>query len=157
MTLLTNGGNTRDLYEDLYREIFAELAGVEMPHPLEPPAEPVDGRRGAVPGTYERASVRLDVLERDGMPILRTEITGPLAALVPETVHEYPMTRSTTASSSSAIPTRDLDPGDASTTCLPASRTCISGCGRRRRPLSHHRRSPRRQSRLLFAATMWRG
>ncbi len=31
VTLLTNGGNTRDLYEDLYREIFAELAGVDMP------------------------------------------------------------------------------------------------------------------------------
>ena len=41
VTLLTNGGNTRDLYEDLYREIFAELAGVEMPRPLTPPAEPV--------------------------------------------------------------------------------------------------------------------
>src|SRR5262249_24416778 len=31
VTLLTNGGNTRDLYEDLYREIFAALAAVEMP------------------------------------------------------------------------------------------------------------------------------
>ena len=48
VTLLTNGGNTRDLYEDLYRELFAELADVEMPHPLAPPEEPVDGRRHAV-------------------------------------------------------------------------------------------------------------
>jgi dipeptidyl aminopeptidase/acylaminoacyl peptidase len=92
VTLLTNGGNTRDLYEDLYREIFAELAGLEMPRPLEPPAEPVSVDVTPYLGTYERESVRLDVLERDGQPIVRTELTGPLAALVPETVHEYPMT-----------------------------------------------------------------
>ena len=55
VTLLTNGGNTRDLYEDLYREIFAELAGVEMPRPLTPPAEPVDVDITPHLGTYERA------------------------------------------------------------------------------------------------------
>ena len=82
VTLLTNGGNTRDLYEELYREIFAELADVEMPHPLEPPAEPVNVDLAPYLGKYERASVRLDVLERDGQAIMRTEITGPLAALV---------------------------------------------------------------------------
>src|SRR5262249_33122228 len=38
VALLTNGGNTRDLYEDLYREIFAELADVDMPQSLKPPA-----------------------------------------------------------------------------------------------------------------------
>jgi hypothetical protein len=32
------------------------------------------------------------VLDRDGEAMLRTEITGPLAAVVPETVHEYAMT-----------------------------------------------------------------
>jgi CubicO group peptidase (beta-lactamase class C family) len=92
VTLLTNGGNTRDLYEDLYRELFEELAGVEMPRPLTPPAEPVDVDVTPYLGRYERASVRIDVLEQDGQPTVRTELTGPLAALVPETVHEYPMT-----------------------------------------------------------------
>ncbi|HEY7397349.1 MAG TPA: serine hydrolase [Gaiellaceae bacterium] len=92
VTLLTNGGNTRDLYEDLYRELFTELAGVEMPRPLEPPADPVSVDVTPLLGRYERASVTVDVLKRDGAPILRTEITGPLAAMVPETVHEYPMT-----------------------------------------------------------------
>jgi dipeptidyl aminopeptidase/acylaminoacyl peptidase len=92
VTLLTNGGNTRDLYEDLYRELFSELAGVEMPRPLTPPAEPVDVDVTPHLGRYERASVRIDVLEKDGQPTVRTELTGPLAALVPETVHEYPMT-----------------------------------------------------------------
>lgn len=92
VTLLTNGGNTRDLYEDLYREIFAELAGVEMQHPLVPPAEPPELDITPYLGRYERAGVRLDVFERDGTATLRTEVMGPLAAMVPETVHEYPMT-----------------------------------------------------------------
>ncbi len=47
--LLTNGGNTRDLYEELYRELFAELAGVELPAPFAPPSEPAHGRRRSVP------------------------------------------------------------------------------------------------------------
>ena len=63
-----------------------------MPRPLTPPAEPVDVDITPHLGTYERASVRIDVLEKDGLPTVRTELTGPLAALVPETVHEYPMT-----------------------------------------------------------------
>jgi dipeptidyl aminopeptidase/acylaminoacyl peptidase/CubicO group peptidase (beta-lactamase class C family) len=91
VTLLTNGGNTRDLYEDLYREIFAELAGVEMPHPLEPPAEPVSVDIAPHLGAYERSGVRLDVLQKDDGPVVRTEVTGELAALMPETVNEYPM------------------------------------------------------------------
>ena len=57
VTLLTNGGNTRDLYEDLYREIFAELAGVAMPTPITPPAEPVDTDITPHLGSYERAGV----------------------------------------------------------------------------------------------------
>jgi len=91
VTLLTNGGNTRDLYEDLYREIFAELAGVDMPRPLEPPAEPVSIDVSAHLGAYERSAVRLDVLQKDDGPVLRTEVMGELAALMPETVNEYPM------------------------------------------------------------------
>jgi dipeptidyl aminopeptidase/acylaminoacyl peptidase/CubicO group peptidase (beta-lactamase class C family) len=92
VTLVANGGNTRDLYEDLYREIFAELAGVEMPRPLAPPDQPVSVDVAPYLGAYERASVRIDILDRDGQPTMRTELRGPLAALVPETVHEYPMT-----------------------------------------------------------------
>jgi CubicO group peptidase (beta-lactamase class C family) len=57
VTLLTNGGNTRDLYEDLYREIFAELAGVAMPTPITPPAEPVETDITPHLGRYERAGV----------------------------------------------------------------------------------------------------
>jgi CubicO group peptidase (beta-lactamase class C family)/predicted alpha/beta-fold hydrolase len=91
VTLLTNGGNARDLYDELYREIFAEVAGVAMPHPIAPPAEPVHVDFQRHLGTYERASVRIDVLERDGGPVMRTTITGPIAELVPEPIQEYPM------------------------------------------------------------------
>ncbi|WP_020672525.1 serine hydrolase [Amycolatopsis nigrescens] len=89
VTLLTNGGNTRDLYQELYREIFAELADVAMPRPLEPPATPVtvDGSRHV--GVYERAGVVMVVLaEGDGIR-LRQTATGPLAELMPEKTMEF--------------------------------------------------------------------
>jgi dipeptidyl aminopeptidase/acylaminoacyl peptidase/CubicO group peptidase (beta-lactamase class C family) len=91
VTLLTNGGNPRDLYEDLYREIFEELAGIEMPHPLAPPSEPVEVDVSPRIGTYQRAGARLEVLAGDDGPVLRTTVTGPIAALVAEPTHEYPM------------------------------------------------------------------
>ena len=91
VTLLTNGGNTRDLYEDLYREIFAELAGLAMPAPVAPPAEPVEVDVTPYVGAYERASVRMEVEATADGPLLRTILTGPLAELVPDPVEEYPM------------------------------------------------------------------
>jgi len=91
VTMLTNGGHARDLYEDLYREIFAGLAGVDMPHPLAPPAEPVTVDVQRHVGTYERAGARLEVLAGEDGPILRATATGPLAELLPDPVHEYPM------------------------------------------------------------------
>ncbi|MGW2134228.1 serine hydrolase [Streptomyces coelicoflavus] len=92
VTLLTNGGNARDLYEDLFREILAELAGLDMPPALAPPTHPpaVDVRRHI--GVYERAGARIEVLERDGRAVLRTTVTGPLAALAPDPVEEYTLT-----------------------------------------------------------------
>ncbi|HJP76162.1 MAG TPA: serine hydrolase, partial [Pseudonocardiaceae bacterium] len=89
VALLTNGGHTRDLYQDLYREIFAEIAGVAMPEPLARPAEPVSVDVTPVLGTYERASVRMEVLAEG--PTLRVTVTGPLAELMPRTVEEFTM------------------------------------------------------------------
>jgi hypothetical protein len=91
VALLTNGGHTRDLYEDLYREIFAEVAGVAMPHPFAPPSEPVTVDVSPYVGTYERTSVRMEVEAGPDGPLLRTILTGPLAELVPDPVEEYPM------------------------------------------------------------------
>jgi Beta-lactamase len=91
VALLTNGGNALDLYQDLYREIFAELADVDMPRPLAPPSEPVPVDVQPHVGTYERASSRLEVLIGDNGPILRATVTGPLARLVPDPTTEYAM------------------------------------------------------------------
>lgn len=94
ITLLTNGGQTRDLYLELYRELFAELAGVRMPQPITPPDVPVEVDATPYVGVYERASVRLDVLPPDAdhpTARIRTTISGTLAELAPEEPKEYPM------------------------------------------------------------------
>lgn len=91
VTLLTNGGHTRDLYGDLYREIFAELSDVRMQDSVQPPVEPVDVDITPYLGTYERASVRAEVLLGDDGPLLRTTVLGPLAELEPDPVDEYPL------------------------------------------------------------------
>ena len=91
VALLTNGGNTRDLYQDLYREIFTDLADVDMPSPLAPPAEPVSVDVRPLVGTYERASSRIEVLIGDSGPVLKTTVTGPMAKLVPDPTTEYAM------------------------------------------------------------------
>ncbi|HEY4459112.1 MAG TPA: serine hydrolase [Pseudonocardiaceae bacterium] len=87
IALLTNGGHTRDLFQDLFEEILAEVADVDLPRPLTPPAEPVDVDLTPWLGSYERASTRMDVLA-DG-PTLRVTTTGPLAALVPDPIQEF--------------------------------------------------------------------
>lgn len=78
--LLTNGGHGRDLFQDLYAEIFAELADVEMPGRLEPLAAPppVDVARHA--GTYARESVRLTVEAKDDRLAITIKNLGPLAS-----------------------------------------------------------------------------
>jgi dipeptidyl aminopeptidase/acylaminoacyl peptidase/CubicO group peptidase (beta-lactamase class C family) len=100
VTLLTNGGHARDMYYELYREIFAELAGVDMPAAIEPP--PISAQEGPVEaditphvGTYERAGVVMEVMadsEKHEGPTLRTTVTGPIAEMVPDPVDEYAMT-----------------------------------------------------------------
>ncbi|WP_419999717.1 serine hydrolase [Streptomyces boninensis] len=91
VTLLTNGGAARDLHLELYREIFAELAGVTMPTPIEPPDVRPEVEVGPHLGRYERASVVMEVLDGADGPRLRQTATGPLAELVPEPVQEFVM------------------------------------------------------------------
>lgn len=92
VTLLTSGGNSRDLYGDLYREIFAELSSIEMQEPVKPPAEPVDVDITPFVGTYERESERNEVYVGDDGPVMRTTVLGILADMVPDPVDEYTLT-----------------------------------------------------------------
>ncbi|MFB7053077.1 serine hydrolase domain-containing protein [Streptomyces vinaceus] len=66
IALLTNGGGARELYATLYRELLAELAGVTMPEPFAPPAEPPVVDFAPLVGTYRREGVVITVTERDG-------------------------------------------------------------------------------------------
>ena len=47
IVLLTNGGNAHDLYEELFRELLAELCELDMPASLTPAAEPSMRTRSA--------------------------------------------------------------------------------------------------------------
>jgi len=91
VTLLTNGGNGAKLYEELFREIFDELAGVPVPHPLAPPAEPVDVDPAPYLGVYERASIRAEMLTGADGPVMRIGLTGPLAEVLQEHDVDYRM------------------------------------------------------------------
>ncbi|MEV7623580.1 serine hydrolase domain-containing protein [Actinoplanes sp. NPDC089786] len=91
VALLTNGGNGAKLYEELYREIFADLAGVTMPERLGPPSPPVDVDITPYLGVYERASIRQEVHEVDGKPVMTVQITGPLAEVLQEQDSHYRM------------------------------------------------------------------
>ncbi|MFT7841788.1 serine hydrolase [Saccharothrix sp. BKS2] len=88
VVLLTNGDSSQPLADELFREVFAELADVAVPRGPRPAADParVDARRHV--GVYERAGTRLEVFE-DGGPRLRVTMTGPMAHLVPDRVREY--------------------------------------------------------------------
>ena len=133
VALLTNGGNTRDLYQELYREIFAEVAGVDMPEPLAPPAVPVESDLTPWLGTYERASNRVEVFLGPDGPRLRSTITGPLAEMVGDPVDEHDL-----------VPVGPdlfvVRPPEMETwmpvtfyACPPASATCTRARGRHRR------------------------
>lgn len=89
--LLTNGGNGQDLFQELYRGLLDDLAGLAMPHRPEPPDRPVEAGLdlSAPVGVYERLGLRMEVEERDGHLVARTIVTGPLASLVPDPVEEH--------------------------------------------------------------------
>nr|WP_221375354.1 serine hydrolase domain-containing protein [Actinoplanes polyasparticus] len=91
VALLTNGGNGAKLYEELYREIFAELAQVPVPHPLGPPAIPVDVDPAPYLGAYERASIRQEISVGENGPVMRVSVTGAMAELLQEEPVDYPM------------------------------------------------------------------
>ena|SRR5882757_1969562 len=90
VALLSNR-RTPHLYEDLFREVFAELAGVDMARQPVPPSEPLGLLPSEYVGTYERAGQRIEVLIESGKPVLRVTTLGKLAEYVSDPVEELPM------------------------------------------------------------------
>jgi CubicO group peptidase (beta-lactamase class C family) len=89
VALLTNGGHARDLYEELFREVFDVVAGVEMQHPVEPSRAATTADVAAFVGAYERVGATLEVCDPGDGPMLRTIATGPVAALLPNARYEH--------------------------------------------------------------------
>src|SRR5690606_12698254 len=75
VVLLTNGGESYGLYDDLFAEILRDVAGVAMPEPVRPPESPVDVDVSRYLGTYERTSQRTEIEQRDDGLVLRTIAT----------------------------------------------------------------------------------
>lgn len=86
VALCLNGGkHPRELFDDLYAELFRELAGVEMPGRPEPSAtgEPLDPVRFT--GRYVREGVDMTVGEGDnGTLVLNVRVTSPLSEGLPD-------------------------------------------------------------------------
>lgn len=79
VSLLTNGGHTRELFEDLFSEVFSELAGVDLPPRPEPAADPFVFDPADYVGHYAREGVEMSI-EEDGDGLKATmQPLGPLA------------------------------------------------------------------------------
>lgn len=91
VTLLSNGGNTRDLYDALFGEIYAELADLTIPAGLVPPEEPFSDDFSEFEGVYDRSGVRTEIFRDEEGLRMRTTLNGPLAAMLPDPVQEHPL------------------------------------------------------------------
>ena len=80
VSLLTNGGHSRDLFLDLCDEILGELAGVRPPEPLTPPDPPPEIELEQYAGRYAREGIEM-TLTVDGDHLTATmKASGALAA-----------------------------------------------------------------------------
>ena len=89
VTLLTNGGESADLFQRVITDIFAEAAGIAVPARIEPtPGAPL-GDVAEYVGHYSRASLETDVYLDGERLMLRTTLTGPLAELEENPIEEH--------------------------------------------------------------------
>ena len=82
--LLTNGGGTIALFDDLCRELMLETAGVQMPPPVKPLDDPPGYDASRYIGTYERECSRIEVAQRGDQLVATQTVTGPAATMTPE-------------------------------------------------------------------------
>ncbi|MCG5220844.1 serine hydrolase domain-containing protein [Streptosporangium sp. KLBMP 9127] len=84
IVLLANGGDFGRLYADLFRELLDELAGVRMPPPFAPPANPPVVDMTQLAGTYKREGVAITITQNgDGGARVRYEFVDGLKDLSP--------------------------------------------------------------------------
>ena len=81
IALVANGGDTQLVYQELFGDLLAELAGIAMPAPLRAPADPPDVDLTPLAGAYQRLSVRYDLEPDDGRLVGTVTLSGPLASL----------------------------------------------------------------------------
>ncbi|MGH3349444.1 MAG: serine hydrolase domain-containing protein [Nocardioides sp.] len=81
VSLNTNVASAIALYQDLFEEIFAELADVRLPDRFEVPADAPEVDITPFLGEYSRESVLSEILVLDGRPVMRTTVSGPVAEL----------------------------------------------------------------------------
>ncbi len=92
VALLTNGGDGPALYHDVFAETFRELAGVAMPAPFQPPAEPARVDIAPYVGRYyARSDTAVELVLREGTPVLRLLPTGLLLDRFPGTAGDFPL------------------------------------------------------------------
>jgi CubicO group peptidase (beta-lactamase class C family) len=92
VALLTNGGDGPALYHDVFAETFRELAGVTMPAPFLPPAEPAPIDVAPYEGRYyARSDTAVELVRRDGAPVLRLLATGLLRDRFSAAAGDFPL------------------------------------------------------------------
>ncbi|MFC4907434.1 serine hydrolase domain-containing protein [Actinomadura gamaensis] len=82
VVLLTNGGDFARLYEDLFAELLDELAGVRMPPPFAPPANPPAVDLTPWLGTYAREGVVTTISRGAGRARIAYEFVGGMREVV---------------------------------------------------------------------------
>ncbi|MGW0523171.1 serine hydrolase domain-containing protein [Crossiella sp. NPDC003009] len=85
VALLTNGGDTFGLYQDLVRPLVAELGGAQLPGALVPPAEPVAVDPGRAVGRYDAvlASQEITVDEQGRFWLTMRPLTEEAKMMLP--------------------------------------------------------------------------
>ena len=85
VALLTNGGNTAALYDELVGHILRETAGIELPARPVPPTEPVEISADLVTGRYDGVLARATVSVEDGeFWVLDEAVSDAAKVLLPE-------------------------------------------------------------------------
>jgi len=85
IALLTNGGDTSALYDELVGHVLRETAGIELPTRAVPPTEPVEISADLVTGRYEGVLSASTVSVEDGeFWVVEEAVTEEAKVLIPE-------------------------------------------------------------------------